>query len=121
MSKLDTEKYRKLLLSEREEIHREIEQIEARIDDTEQAQGELADYDNHPADAGTNTFTKERDLAVRDSWRDHLGRVDEALGKIERGTYGTCDRCGREISKGRLDAMPDSIFCVQCQDIIEGS
>ena len=123
MRKLDTEHYRKLLLQERDRIREEMEVLELDISyaDTGSGQSELADYDNHPADTGTDTFEKEKDLAVRDSWRDVLGRIDEALGKIERGTYGECDRCGREILKERLDVVPHAIYCVDCQDMIEGS
>lgn len=122
MSNINTEKYRKKLLEERERIHLEMETIDQEIgfDDTGSGQSELADYDQHPADAGSETFQKERDLAIRDNWRDTIGRIDEALGKIDRGTYGTCDRCGREIVKQRLDANPHAIFCVECQDAIEG-
>lgn len=122
MQKLDTEKYRKMLLTERERIHSEMSIVEQDIiyGDTGSGQSELADYDNHPADTASDTFEKEKDLAVRDSLHDILGRIDEALGKIERGTYGECDRCGRDIVKGRLDAVPYAICCVKCQDIIEG-
>lgn len=122
MRKEDVEKYRKRLLQEKDRIHAEIELLEKEISysDTQTGQSELADYDNHPADAGTDTFEKEKDLAVRDNFREILGKIDEAMGKIERGTYGECDRCGREISKGRLDAIPYAIYCVECQDIIEG-
>jgi RNA polymerase-binding transcription factor DksA len=82
-------------------------------------QSELADYDQHPADAGTDTFEKEKDVSVLNSWRDTIGRIDEALDKLERGTYGQCDRCGREISEARLNAMPHAIYCMECQAIIE--
>lgn len=122
MRKLDPEKYRKALLKERDRLRKEIELIEQDIcyGDTRAGQSELANYDQHPADAGTETFEKEKDLAIRDSLREILGRIDEAMGKIERGTYGECDRCGREIPKARLNAVPHAIYCVECQDIIEG-
>ena len=122
MRKLNMEKYRGKLHAERDRIHAEMELLEQDISygDTRSGQSELSDYDNHPADAGTDTFEKEKDLAVRDNYRDILGRIDEALGKIERGTYGVCDRCGRDIMVGRLDAIPYAIYCVECQDIIEG-
>ena len=121
MRTFDFEKYRKLLDIERDRLHAELEVLDREIiyDDTI-SQSELADYDNHPADAATDTFEKEKDVAVRDSFRDIIGRIDEAYGKMARGTYGICDRCGREISKGRLEAVPYAIFCVECQDIIEG-
>jgi RNA polymerase-binding protein DksA len=123
LHKLNTEKYRKMLLDERDRLRKEIEAIEDDMSysETRSGQSELADYDQHPADAGTDTFEKEKDVAVADSWRDIVGRIDEALDKIERGTYGTCDRCGREISEARLKAVPHAIYCVECQDIIEGS
>jgi len=122
MRKLGTEKYRKMLLRERDQIRKELEAIEQDISyaDTGSGQSELANYDQHPADAGTDTFEKEKDLAIRDNWRDIVGRIDEALGKIERGTYGECGRCGREIPKARLAALPHAMYCVECQDIIEG-
>ncbi len=123
MGNIDVEKYRKLLIEERERIHGEMQQVEADIsyDDTLEGQSDLADYDQHPADTGTDTFFKERDLAVRDNYRDIIGRIDEALGKLERGTFGLCDRCGRAISQGRLEAIPYAIYCVDCQDMIEGT
>jgi RNA polymerase-binding protein DksA len=123
MQKLNTEKYKKKLLEERERLHAEMEVVEQDIsyDDTGAGQSELADYDQHPADAATETFEKERDLSLRDSFRDTIGRIDEALGKIDRGTFGLCDRCGREIPARRLDAVPHAIYCVECQDTVEGS
>jgi DnaK suppressor protein len=123
MQKLNMEKYKKKLLEERERLHTEMEIIEQDIsyDDTGAGQSELADYDQHPADAATETFEKERDLSLRDSFRDTIGRIDEALGKIDRGTYGQCDRCGRDIPAPRLDAVPHAIYCVECQDIVEGT
>jgi RNA polymerase-binding protein DksA len=120
MRKLNTDKYRRKLLEERDRIRKEMEALERDMVSGSGGQSELADYDNHPADAATDTFEKEKDVAIRNSWRDVLGRIDEALGKIERGTYGECDRCGRPIVEGRLDAVPHAIYCVECQDIIEG-
>ena len=122
MRKLDLDKYRKMLFGERDRIRRELRDIEQDISyaDTGSGHTELADYDNHPADSGTDMFEKEKDLAVRDSLRDVLGRIDEAIGRIERGGYGECGRCGRQIMKERLDAIPYAIYCIECQDIIEG-
>jgi len=122
MRKLNVEKYRKLLEEERGRIHHEMEVIEQDLglNDSGMGQSELADYDQHPADAATDTFEKEKDLAVRDAFRETLGRIDEALGKLTRGTYGLCDRCNCEIPTERLVAVPHAIYCVQCQDIVEG-
>lgn len=123
MRKRDLERYRKLLVRERGLLREQLETIgwDIRYSDTGAGQSELSHYDNHPGDTGTETFEKEKDVAIRDSYREILGRIDEAMGKIERGTYGECDRCGREIAKGRLDAVPYAIYCLECQDMIEGS
>ncbi|MHB0999732.1 MAG: TraR/DksA C4-type zinc finger protein [Armatimonadota bacterium] len=121
MENLNVEKYRKMLLKEKEILCKEIEAMDEDLSysDVRTGQNELADYDQHPADQGTDTFEKERDVSVRESWRDVVGRIDEAIGKIDRGTYGECDRCGRRISEARLNAVPHAIYCVECQDIIE--
>jgi len=123
LRKLNIDKYQKMLMEERDRLNKEIEIIEKSIssDEAENGRSELADYDQHEADAGTDTFMKERDLSVLDSWREVRGKIDEALGKIQRGTYGECDRCGREISEARLNAVPHALFCVECQEIVEGS
>ena len=55
---------------------------------------ELADYDNHPADAASETFERTKDHALDENFREIIERIDEALRKIEDGTYGVCDRCG---------------------------
>jgi len=123
MRKLNIERYRRILEKERQRIRREIELMEQTISygDTGSGQSELANYDNHPADTGSETFEKEKDLALRDNLRNMIGKIDEAVGKIDRGTYGTCDRCGRGITTGRLNAVPYAIYCVECQDVVEGS
>ena len=121
MRNLNLDKYRKTLECERDRLERETGLIEERISDGDTAfgQSELADYDNHPGDMGTEAFEKVKDLALRDNLRDLLAKVEDALKKIEKGTYGECDRCGREISSGRLNAVPWALYCVDCQDAIE--
>jgi len=123
MPNLNIDKYRKMLNEERARVCEEMEAVERDLgrDEVDGGQNELSDYDQHPADAATDTFVKERDLAIRDSLRGLVGQIDEALGKMERGTYGQCDRCGVEIPKGRLDAVPHAIYCIECQDVVEAS
>lgn len=122
MEARDIEKYRKKLIAEKDHIRKEIEALDAVLDFSENTPGqsELADYDQHPADDGTDTFEKEKDVSVRANWHDVMVRVDEAIEKIERGSYGQCDRCGIAIPKERLNAMPYAVYCIECQDAIEG-
>lgn len=73
---------------------------------------ELADTDQHPADIGTETFNRERDLATMESVQAELDDVDRALQRLEEGTYGTCTACGRPISAARLEALPATPYCI---------
>lgn len=77
--------------------------------------GELSTYDNHPADIGTEVFERSKDFALRESAMLAVASIDTALQKIEDGTYGTCDVCGRKIAMERLEAVPASTKCRDCQ------
>lgn len=120
--KLDIEKFREIILNERANLEAQSKRIQRRISSADQTDeiGDLADYDNHPADAATETFEREKDLAIDENVDDMIERIDRALGKMKEGTYGICDRCGREISRERLKVLPYATFCIECQDIVEG-
>lgn len=77
---------------------------------------ELSSYDNHPADLGSETFERGKDLGIRDNERVILSSVERALEKIHLGTYGRCDSCGCEIATERLEALPWANQCKKCQE-----
>ena len=117
----DLEKFRRRLLEERERLEAELQEIEqrtARISESERA-NELSAYEDHPADLASETFEREKDLAIGESVESLLNQVITALEKIERGTYGECDACGRPIKKARLQALPFATLCLECQDRME--
>lgn len=60
-------------------------------------------------------------IAVADIRRQELEMLDEALKRLEEGTYGTCDSCGSEIDEERLKILPFAEFCVKCQSTAEGA
>lgn len=76
---------------------------------------EEAMYDQHPADIGTETFEREKDLGLKDGIEINLSRVEGAIARIRQGTYGVCLRCGQPIPEGRLEAAPEAELCVRCQ------
>jgi DnaK suppressor protein len=80
---------------------------------------ELSSYDNHPADDASTTFRRELDAGLETGLEHRLWEADRALEKIEAGTYGLCDRCGRPIGAGRLRARPESVLCVRCAAAVE--
>jgi RNA polymerase-binding transcription factor DksA len=81
--------------------------------------GELADYDNHPGEQGTETFMQEMDETAEMILDEEASRVREARQALEKGTYGTCVDCGKEIPAARLEAIPESVRCVEDQRIHE--
>ena len=77
--------------------------------------GELSSFDQHPGDSGTETFELEKNVSLLEQVEDELGEIEAAFGRLERGTYGTCQACGRPIGDERLEAMPATRFCIEDQ------
>lgn len=80
-----------------------------------EAYEEMSLYDNHPADAGTEMFEREKDLGIRQNAQRMLEACKEALRRIDQGTYGICERCGQPIPVERLEAMPMATLCIACK------
>jgi RNA polymerase-binding transcription factor DksA len=77
--------------------------------------GELADYDQHVADQGTETFEQELDETTDMILEEEERRVQEAQGRLADGKYGICVVCGEEIPAERLEAVPETIRCIKHQ------
>ena len=118
----EMKRFGEVLLSERARLLVELEEIEsrtARASDAERAT-ELSSYEDHPADLASETFEREKDLAIAESVASLLNQVNTALEKVDRATYGICDACGRPIKKARLQALPFATLCLECQGRLEG-
>lgn len=74
---------------------------------------ELSNYDNHPADLGTELFERSKDVALREHAERQFAEIERALEKIEIGTYGICEVCQNEIQFERLKAHPTATRCVE--------
>ncbi|MDG5788013.1 TraR/DksA C4-type zinc finger protein [Evansella sp. AB-P1] len=74
--------------------------------------GELSNYDNHPADHGTELFEREKDLALNEHSEHHIEEIDQALKAMEEGKYGKCEICGEDIPFERLEAVPTTKRCI---------
>jgi DnaK suppressor protein len=77
--------------------------------------GELSSFDQHPGDSGTETFEMEKNVSLREQVDDELQEIEVAFQRLQRGTYGTCQACGKPIGDERLEAMPATRFCVEDQ------
>jgi RNA polymerase-binding transcription factor DksA len=78
------------------------------------ASGNLSNAPLHLADLGSDQFEQELTLALLETGQFRLGEIADALDRVEHGTFGICEDCGQEISKGRLDAIPYTRLCIQC-------
>ncbi len=77
---------------------------------------EASSYDNHPADNATTVSDRERDVGLVRGLDRHLAEARRALEKWQEHSYGQCDRCGVAISMPRLQARPESIWCLRCAE-----
>ena len=75
--------------------------------------------DNHMADSGSNVYERERLLTVRIEYETRIQMIEDALGRVEDGSYGTCQRCGQPIAPERLEALPFAAYCITCQQIVD--
>ncbi|CAL94719.1 DksA2 protein [Azoarcus olearius] len=92
------------------------------IDDIQRAADELQDGPEALADPADRA-SAETELAVelRNRDREHklIGKIDEALARIDAGEYGYCDNCGVEIGLKRLEARPTATLCIDCKTLAE--
>ncbi|MFD2333936.1 TraR/DksA C4-type zinc finger protein [Cohnella sp. GCM10020058] len=77
------------------------------------ATGDLSGIDNHPADAGTETFERAKDIALLEREALTLEKIEAAVRRMDTGEYGICEACGKFIPTKRLDAMPTAVYCVE--------
>ena len=113
---MEPEQARGLLAQERDRLQAIKEEVEgARAEQQQDALQELSSYDQHQADVGTETFEREKDLTILGSIEGELADVEHALQRLDEGTYGTCEACGKPIPDERLEALPATRFCLDDQ------
>jgi DnaK suppressor protein len=93
----------------RADIDRAESDIASRLGDA------VGDAGEDQADVGAKTFEREHELALTHNARELLAQNERAIGRIEAGTYGTCESCGEAIGKARLQAFPRATLCVTCK------
>lgn len=118
MEKEDLEKLKAQLQTERVRIAEGINHIERDNLNKSQrdAAGDLSGYSFHMADMATDNFDREFSLDIASTEQAMLNRIDEALKKIEEGSYGICENCEKPISLKRLKAVPSAKLCIKCKE-----
>lgn len=114
---------------ESEEIRHRLEEERSRLttirerlriqDQNAALQSELSRVDQHPAELGSETFERERDLTVLEMLNGQLADVDDALRRLDRGSYGLCEQCGGPIGEPRLEVHPAARYCLEDQAKLE--
>jgi len=80
---------------------------------------EASAFGMHQADAGSDAYDRDFALSLLSQEQDALYEIDQALKRIELGTYGKCEMSGKQIPKARLEAIPFARFTVECQSQLE--
>lgn len=88
-------------------------ELAARLEDQKRSKSVVSNPDR--SDLAQAYDQHQRQLALREKAEKHLKAIDEALGRLETGTYGRCADCGKAISLARLEALPFAELCISCQ------
>ena len=111
--KHDWQRYYKTLLDLRERL---LDQMSGLAKESAE---EIPGYGLHMADSGTDNFDRDFALSLLSSDQDAIYEIEEALKRLERGTFGTCELTGKAIPKARLEAIPWTRFTVEAQAQLE--
>ncbi len=113
LGKKELEKYRRLLEEKKNSLSVDL----ARARDAEEETTEESTQDI--ADKAVSSYTREFLYSLSDGDRTTLLQIDEALARIDEGTYGACSNCGVPMAEKRLMAVPWTPYCVDCQELLE--
>jgi DnaK suppressor protein len=117
-NKKELVEFKKLVVRKKDEI---LEQIEHISEDTlkksqKDASGDISGYTYHMADVATDTYDREFSMGLASDERELLYEFDDAIKKIDDGTFGICEDCKTRITKTRLKALPHARLCIKCQE-----
>lgn len=113
MNKKDLEEFRKKLVARRSDIGHKLSEFRNESKDLEN--GVAQDL----ADKAESSYTKEFLLSLSDAEQEELFKIDAALKRIAKGDFGICQTCQKEISRKRLNALPWTPLCIECQEKAE--
>ena len=108
--------FRQLLITERAKLADEIKSIAHDVSTSPRdASGDLSGYTVHMADMAADTYDRELSMNIVSSEQELLYQIDDALKRIDEGTFGLCQQCNQPVAMSRLRAMPSASLCINCQ------
>jgi DnaK suppressor protein len=115
MRKRELEKFKKLLLLERQNIHKHLSELEG-ASETQLSQG-----GGDSVDLAAVEITQASIQKLGNREKKLLNKISYSLEKIENGEYGICELCGEKISPARLEARPVAQYCIDCKTELESN
>jgi DnaK suppressor protein len=112
LTKTQIKGIRDALLEERTMLLGQVEELDAEADVKRWRDG---GFDDDPADSGSASFERETAQSLSRHARGLLTEIDDALRRIDAGTFGTCENCGEAIDLERLEALPYARLCLDCK------
>jgi len=112
---LDNDRFRTRLLAERKRVQEAINYLHEKGRGANENESDQNSFDNHLADTATVTLDREIDYTLEENEERVLAAIDDALKRIEAGTFGICRTCGRPIDEERLEALPYTTQCIECK------
>lgn len=109
MRSRELERVRKQLLEERAEL---VKLFQHEVEESRQIDETVED----PIDQATTSYQRDLNLAFSTNDYERLSAIENAIARLDDGTYGVCDTCGEKIAEERLKAVPWTVFCVRCQE-----
>ena len=107
---------RQLLITERAKLAQEIRNIaHDAATSPRDASGDLSAYTVHLADMAADTYDRELSMNIVSSEQEILYQIDDALKRLDDGSYGVCQQCNQPITMSRLKAVPYASLCIKCQ------
>jgi RNA polymerase-binding protein DksA len=121
LTRKELAEFRRLLEDEKRRLMEELEAMEEHTPEVEDQVGMDVGggYDEDLADVASSTFEREKGLALESSVQQMLAQVEEALVRMEEGTYGICQRCGNPIDVARLRVLPFATLDIRCKELEE--
>jgi RNA polymerase-binding protein DksA len=114
MSTVDTDRFRTILTEERQRVVDAITYLHEETPGSIEDETDEMPIDNHMAEIAAPTLDREIDYTLEENSEQVLSEIDDALRRIENGTYGVCKSCGKQIAPERLEALPWARLCIDC-------
>ena len=120
-AKKDLDFYKEKLFNLKDDVLNQIRDIskDTLMKSQKDMSGDISGYGIHMADVATDNYERDFNLGLVSNERNIVMDIDGALKRIEDKSYGICEMCKKDITKGRLDALPYAKYCRKCKEKAE--